>query len=120
MGRFMPPREHSNGFDPANGLGDLIEETLPRSPSDESLSPKSWSPSRIQCQDPCTLAPMHACTLKPVWDDELESLVLNFNDRRVQSSPMNFILCIDAGQSPHVILQHAKMCETTYSLDFRY
>lgn len=117
---FRLPREYSNELATENGFGDLIEETLPPSPSGEPSSPKTWLHARCQCQDPCALAPLHACTLKPMWDDELESLVLDFNDRTVQSSPMNFILRIDVGQSPHVILQHAKMCENTYSLDFRY
>lgn len=64
--------------------------------------------------------PLQLCTKMPAWDEELESLVLNFHDRTVQSSPMNFMLCADPEGSSRVVMQHAKMCNNTYSLDFKH
>jgi len=58
-------------------------------------------------------------TKPPVWNDEVESLVLDFKARSVMSSAKNFQ--VSHGQRPeHVICQYGKIAEDTYSLDFRY
>lgn len=56
---------------------------------------------------------------QPVWNDDVESMVLNFRGRNVMASAKNFQL--GPSQKPeHVILQYAKIGPTTFSLDFRY
>jgi hypothetical protein len=58
-------------------------------------------------------------TKSPVWNDEVESLVLDFKARNVLSSAKNFQLSL--GQRPeHVICQYGKIGTDRYSLDFRY
>jgi hypothetical protein len=58
-------------------------------------------------------------TKKPHWNDEVESLVLNFKDRNIVSSAKNFQLVLE--QKPdHVICQYGKIGANTFSLDFRY
>lgn len=55
---------------------------------------------------------------KPVWNDDVESLVLDFKSRRVSPSAKNFQLTIDRSRS--VVCQHGKIGENMYALDFRY
>lgn len=58
-------------------------------------------------------------TKKPVWNDEVESLVLDFKARSILSSAKNFQLSL--GRKPeHVICQYGKIGTNTFSLDFRY
>lgn len=58
-------------------------------------------------------------TRKPVWNDEVESLVLDFKGRHIQSSARNFQLALR--QKPeHVICQYGKIGPQTFGLDFRY
>jgi len=58
-------------------------------------------------------------TKKPVWNDEVESLVLDFKGRSIQSSAKNFQLSLS--QRPeHVICQYGKIGSNSFSLDFRY
>jgi len=58
-------------------------------------------------------------TKHPAWNDEVESLVLDFKGRSVQSSAKNFQLSL--GQRPeHVICQYGKIGTNEFSLDFRY
>uniref|UniRef100_A0A7S2NPK2 Tubby C-terminal domain-containing protein n=1 Tax=Zooxanthella nutricula TaxID=1333877 RepID=A0A7S2NPK2_9DINO len=58
-------------------------------------------------------------TRKPVWNDEVESLVLDFKGRHILSSAKNFQLALS--QKPeHVICQYGKIGPMTFSLDFRY
>jgi len=84
---------------------DRSEEELQEGPETEELQEE---PDALQLR-----------TKMPVWDDTVDSLVLNFNDRTVQSSPMNFMLCT-ADQSQRVVMQHAKLSANTYCLDFRH
>jgi hypothetical protein len=58
-------------------------------------------------------------TKKPVWNDEVESLVLDFKGRHILSSAKNFQLSLS--QKPeHIICQYGKIGPMTFSLDFRY
>jgi len=58
-------------------------------------------------------------TKKPAWNDEVESLVLDFKARSIVSSAKNFQLAL--GRKPeHVICQYGKIGTNTFSLDFRY
>jgi len=58
-------------------------------------------------------------TKAPVWNNEIDSLVLDFKARSVLSSAKNFQLSLD--QRPeHVICQYGKIDKQTFSLDFRY
>lgn len=58
-------------------------------------------------------------TKKPAWNDEVESLVLDFKARSIQSSAKNFQLSMGA-RPEHVICQYGKIGANTFSLDFRY
>jgi len=58
-------------------------------------------------------------TKLPVWNDEAESLVLDFKGRRVLSSAKNFQLTQEEDMK-HVVLQHCKIAPNTFSLDFRF
>lgn len=58
-------------------------------------------------------------TKKPVWNDEVESLVLDFKGRNIVSSAKNFQLALS--QKPdHVVCQYGKIGPMTFSLDFKY
>jgi hypothetical protein len=58
-------------------------------------------------------------TKKPQWNDDVESLVLDFKGRHILSSAKNFQLALR--QKPdHVICQFGKIGSATFSLDFRY
>jgi len=58
-------------------------------------------------------------TRKPQWNDDVESLVLDFKGRHILSSAKNFQLSLQ--QKPgHVICQFGKIGASTFSLDFRY
>jgi len=58
-------------------------------------------------------------TKQPTWNDEVESLVLDFKGRNILSSAKNFQL--SQPQKPgHVVCQYGKIGPTTFSLDFKY
>lgn len=58
-------------------------------------------------------------TKEPVWNEQVESLVLDFKGRNVLSSAKNFQLALR--QKPkHVICQFGKLGPTNFGLDFRY
>lgn len=58
-------------------------------------------------------------TKQPVWNDAVESLVLDFKGRNVLASAKNFQLAL-AQKPEHVICQYGKIGPMTFSLDFRY
>jgi len=58
-------------------------------------------------------------TKKPVWNDEVESLVLDFKGRQILSSAKNFQLALSE-KPDHVVCQYGKIAPHTFSLDFRY
>jgi hypothetical protein len=58
-------------------------------------------------------------TKQPSWNEEVESLVLDFKGRHILSSAKNFQLALS--QKPnHIICQYGKIGPTTFSLDFKY
>merc|ERR1712060_178485 len=58
-------------------------------------------------------------TMKPVWNEEIQSLVLDFKGRPAQSSAKNFQIALR--QKPtHVICQYCKLGPTKFGLDFKY
>lgn len=58
-------------------------------------------------------------TKKPVWNEEVESLVLDFKGRRILPSAKNFQLAL--GSRPEqVVCQYGKIGPTTFSLDFKF
>ncbi|CAE7619531.1 tub-1 [Symbiodinium natans] len=58
-------------------------------------------------------------TKQPTWNDEVESLVLDFKGRHILSSAKNFQLALS--QKPeHVLCQYGKIGPQTFSLDFKY
>lgn len=57
-------------------------------------------------------------TKQPVWNEEVESLVLDFKGRRILPSAKNFQLAL--GDRPdQVVCQYGKIGPTTFSLDFK-
>jgi len=58
-------------------------------------------------------------TKAPVWNDEVESLVLDFKGRSVMSSAKNFQLALEK-RPDHVVCQFGKIGTDKFSLDFRY
>eukprot|EP00747_Dinoflagellata_sp_TGD_P083626 gnl/TRDRNA2_/TRDRNA2_162196_c0_seq2.p1 gnl/TRDRNA2_/TRDRNA2_162196_c0~~gnl/TRDRNA2_/TRDRNA2_162196_c0_seq2.p1 ORF type:complete len:308 (-),score=51.63 gnl/TRDRNA2_/TRDRNA2_162196_c0_seq2:75-968(-) len=58
-------------------------------------------------------------TKKPKWNEHAASLVLDFRGRTVLTSAKNFQLSLSQKRG-HTILQHGKIGENTFSLDFRY
>lgn len=58
-------------------------------------------------------------TKQPTWNEEVESLVLDFKSRHILSSAKNFQLVLS--QKPdHVLCQYGKIGPQTFSLDFKY
>mmetsp|Transcript_40733 Transcript_40733/g.73587 ORF Transcript_40733/g.73587 Transcript_40733/m.73587 type:complete len:290 (-) Transcript_40733:51-920(-) len=79
-----------------------------------------WCPVRGGCdQGHCVNSEeMHKLvTLKPAWNDEVDSLVLDFRGRRIETSSKNFQI---AGAHGHVICQFGKVGPATYGLDFNH
>lgn len=58
-------------------------------------------------------------TKRPVWNEEVESLVLDFKGRSVSASAKNFQLALQS-RPDQVICQFAKMGPGNFSLDFRF
>lgn len=66
-----------------------------------------------------SLETQHLVTCKPVWNEEVECLVLDFKGRNIVSSAKNFQLALR--QKPqHVICQYGKLSDTNFGLDFKY
>jgi len=58
-------------------------------------------------------------TKLPMWNDDVESLVLDFKGRNVVASAKNFQLALE--QKPHhTLCQFGKIGNTTFGLDFKY
>jgi len=61
----------------------------------------------------------HLITRSPDWNEDCQSLVLDFRGRCIQSSPKNFQLALR--QKPdHVVCQYGKIGPSTFGLDFKY
>lgn len=58
-------------------------------------------------------------TKLPVWNERVESLVLDFQGRTVQASAKNFQLALE-DEPEHVVCQYAKIGTDTFGLDFKY
>jgi hypothetical protein len=58
-------------------------------------------------------------TKQPTWNDEVESLVLDFKGRHIISSAKNFQLAL-SHRPEHVVCQYGKIGPATFSLDFKY
>jgi len=101
----------------------------PSSPSSNSSS-KSASPTRRRFTSEFHIGsllptdqdePLKICTRLPEWDKEVESLVLNFKDRRnLCSSPRNFMLEYGCGKDAEIVLQHAQNGKSTWCLDYKH
>lgn len=93
------PGLYSNGqrvvWCPKLGLGDLADPTFERREAHRLI------------------------TIKPSWNAEVESLVLDFVGRDIISSAKNFQLALQ--QKPkHIICQYGKTGSSTFALDCRY
>jgi len=56
-------------------------------------------------------------TRQAVWNEELQTLVLDFKDREVVPSAKNFQVVREGSQ--RILLQHGKIRDNTFALDFR-
>mmetsp|Transcript_119498 Transcript_119498/g.372311 ORF Transcript_119498/g.372311 Transcript_119498/m.372311 type:complete len:273 (+) Transcript_119498:91-909(+) len=54
----------------------------------------------------------------PVWNEEVQSMVLDFRGRQAVASAKNFQLAPD-GDPEHVVCQHAKTGPNSFGLDFK-
>lgn len=63
--------------------------------------------------------PQRLVARKPKWNDELDSLVLDFKGRKILSSARNFQLATSE-RPEHVVCQYSKIGPDTFGLDFRY
>lgn len=78
------------------------------------------SPTRLQSSTGA-VEPVLLSSKMPVWDEDLESLVLSFKDcPNLTSSPRNFMLCGGVGEEKRKVLQHAQVGPTTWCLDFQH
>lgn len=105
-----------------DGISNCMEVTIPGLYSDHSAV--VWCPMLgrkdlgAACSG-CGGDRQRLITKKPVWNDEVESLVLDFKGRDVLASAKNFQLALE--QKPqHVICQYGKLSATNFGLDFRY
>jgi hypothetical protein len=105
-----------------DGVFNCMQVHIPGLYSDESRV--IWCPKlgrgdlSVEPLDDCYES-QRLITKKPVWNSEVESLVLDFKARSISSSAKNFQLAL--GRKPeHVICQYGKIGNSTFSLDFRY
>jgi hypothetical protein len=118
LGRDLGERHPSYGVQRRASDSMLLAKRSTIRRSSGSCSPNrrsqtsQWPDDEAECPEA-----MQLYTKVPEWDDEVESLVLNFRNRVVQSSPMNFMVC--AGER-RLVLQHAKLSCNTFCLDFRH
>merc|ERR1712060_83903 len=77
---------------------------------DVHLAPNEW--------DPCN---QQLVTKMPTWNDDLETLVMDFVGRRgrIQASAKNFQLVQEQNQK-HLVCQYCKIGSNSFSLDFRF
>jgi len=104
-----------------DGVFNGMEVTIPGLYSDESRV--IWCPKLgrddLGSDSGCDGESQQLVTKAPAWNDEVESLVLDFKARNVMSSAKNFQLAF--GHRPeHVICQYGKIGPDKFSLDFRY
>lgn len=103
------------------GIFNSMEVHVPGLYSDESRV--IWCPKlgRGDLSEPIdnSYHSLHLGTKQPVWNDQVESLVLDFKGRSVLSSAKNFQLSPEH-KPEHVICQYGKIGQNTFSLDFRY
>jgi hypothetical protein len=58
-------------------------------------------------------------TRQAVWNEEIQTLVLDFRGRDVIPSSKNFQVACE-GRPERVVLQHGKIAKNTFALDFRF
>eukprot|EP00747_Dinoflagellata_sp_TGD_P065756 gnl/TRDRNA2_/TRDRNA2_154491_c0_seq3.p1 gnl/TRDRNA2_/TRDRNA2_154491_c0~~gnl/TRDRNA2_/TRDRNA2_154491_c0_seq3.p1 ORF type:complete len:343 (+),score=61.61 gnl/TRDRNA2_/TRDRNA2_154491_c0_seq3:185-1213(+) len=94
----------------------------PQAQSDGAASSSSPNIERSQLvqQEHDTEESILLPSKRPKWDSEVESLVLNFKDRKVKTSPQNFMLCEGPDQESEIVFQHGKLGSNTYFLDFKH
>mmetsp|Transcript_21266 Transcript_21266/g.38805 ORF Transcript_21266/g.38805 Transcript_21266/m.38805 type:complete len:366 (+) Transcript_21266:65-1162(+) len=125
---YIPPltNEQSTPWCPVL-CGRDLGSSCPASPS---RSPQPRSPTRSpvrrseswRSQELFDLEPIHLCSKLPIWDDVVQSLVLNFEARMISSSARNFMLRQpeEGDATAGIIFQHAKMAKGSYCLDFKH
>jgi len=104
-----------------DGIFNGMEVTIPGLYSDESRV--IWCPKLgrgdLGSEPEVPGESQQLVTKAPQWNDEVESLVLDFKGRSVQSSAKNFQLALGQ-RTDHVVCQYGKIAKDKFSLDFRY
>ncbi|CAJ1438897.1 unnamed protein product [Effrenium voratum] len=86
--------------------------------SSGSLSPKSTRSPSFHLMAPEGADAIHLQSKLPVWNSDLEGLILNFEGRSMlRSSPRNFVVQEEEGK---IVMQHAQIAENTWCLDFNH
>jgi hypothetical protein len=105
-----------------DGIFNCMDVTIPGQQPDGS---SSWCPALRQRQPDGTSScdsgggAQALITKKPVWNEEVESLVLDFKGRRILPSAKNFQLAL-ASRPDQVVCQYGKIGPSTFSLDFKF
>jgi len=104
-----------------DGMSNVMEARIPGLYADGSCV--VWCPvlgkGDLAAADDDNYETQQLITKEPTWNEQVESLVLDFKGRNVLSSAKNFQLALR--QKPkHVICQFGKLGPTNFGLDFRY
>jgi hypothetical protein len=73
----------------------------------------------LQPPGECCAEFLRLCLKKPDWNEEVESLVLDFRGRRVVASAKNFQAVL-SHKPHHVVCQYGKIGQNVFGLDLRY
>eukprot|EP00929_Paragymnodinium_shiwhaense_P079395 TRINITY_DN41326_c0_g1_i1.p1 TRINITY_DN41326_c0_g1~~TRINITY_DN41326_c0_g1_i1.p1 ORF type:complete len:360 (-),score=63.77 TRINITY_DN41326_c0_g1_i1:86-1165(-) len=94
----------------------------PLSPQQGSQSPsaRSMSASVIDALPEDEDVALQVQSKLPIWDTEVESLVLNFQGRTVTSCPRNFVLRGEDDEDEEIVLQHARLSNNMWCLDYNH
>jgi len=104
-----------------SGIFNCMDAAIPGIYSDSSrvIWCPTCSPGDLGKQESEEQSVQHFVTKVPAWNDEVESLVLDFKGRTILSSAKNFQLALR--KSPdHVVCQYGKIGPNTFGLDFKY
>lgn len=107
-------RVRQNKIEVGDGIFNAMDLQLPGLSSDGT--PVAECAAVEDDESPC---PRKLVTRPPKWNDEVDSLVLDFRGRKILSSAKNFQLATSE-RPEHVVCQYGKIGQHTFGLDFRH